>query len=190
MTVFRNKYRWDDKNVTDTTRMSTFDGATQDVEIKVLTSPQLVKTIETLCKAISTHIWEVSGNTTQISIMTLYLQRADSESVCKLLFCTQLKARKLSPHKIERKNFNFSNRLVLHEPKFISSEEVNEDYHKAVMQKIKINSQRQGLFRAIELKPAPKKKATERSVSKEAVPLVKVKQIRNCSVCLGSQIFK
>lgn len=187
MTVFRNKHRWDDKNIEETTRLSTFDGATQDVEIKILTSPQLIKTIEVLCKTISNHVWEVSGQTTQISIMTLYLQRTDSESVCKLLFCTQLKARRLAPHKIDKRKLNLG-KPVMYEPKFTACEEIQEDYHKAVLQKIKIKSHKQGFFKsAASLQENLKKSKLQKkeSIAKEQVPLVKTCQKMNCSVCLG-----
>lgn len=186
MTVYRNKHRWDDKNVSEKTRLSTFDGATEDVEVKTLTSPQLIRTIEVLCKTISQHIWEVSGHTTQISIMTLYLQRADSESVCKLLFCTQLKARKLG---VNKKPSSFRNKLTIHEPRFVACEEVHEDYKKNILQKIKIKSHKQGFFRAAtSAQKQPKQEKKEVKPEEKqliGVPVIKVLQKTNCSTCLG-----
>lgn len=189
MTVFRNKFRWDDKNVNEAKRMSTFDGATEDIEVKLLISPQLTNTIETLCKAISNHILEVSGNSTQISIMTLYLQRTDSESVCKLLFCTQLKVRKLSPHKLLRKQPKNGQKAINIEPHFIACDMVIEDYEKTVNSNIKIKSHRQGFFR----NPSQKSVSTSRKGKlnaskeniKEDVPRLKYSIDKNCGLCLG-----
>lgn len=191
MTVYRNKFRWDDKSITDKRRLSTFDGATQDIEIKLVTSPQLIKTIETLCKSISSHVWEVSGHTTQISIMTLYLQRTDSESVCKLLFCTHLKARRLAPHKIDRKNSQVG-KVLFHEPKFVACEQIHEDYQKNVLQKIKIKSLKQGFFRSaasLQEKLLKKKEQKNEITTTDDVPVVNTVQDKNCSVCLGRLYF-
>ena len=94
-TAAKNLNLFLDKTVPGERRLSTFDGPTKDIVITRVTSPKLINTLELLCKAIVDHVWEVSGGTTHVSLMTLYVQRTEASGTgAKLLYCTRLKVRK------------------------------------------------------------------------------------------------
>lgn len=198
-TVYRNKHQWDDKSVPVSTRFCTYDGSTTEVESTLLNSPQLIQTLEVLCKNIRDHVWEVSGHTTQISIMKLYAQRTDSQSKCKLLFCTKLKVRRMtSQHPIKgifeqsrssMKKQTTSKRIV-YEPVFKAWEEISEEKKKEMVESLKIgNKMIRGAAKVLPSKKDSKRAGEIKSkveIDTEVVKNAKDKSSKTyCTMCLS-----
>jgi hypothetical protein len=100
----RNLNRFDDESLPIPRRYSSFDANNKECVREKVSSPSLINSLEQLGSAIATHIWQVSGETTRVSLMTLFVQRTEvvdqltglPSVVLKLQYCTRLKTRRMN----------------------------------------------------------------------------------------------
>lgn len=96
MMVYKNEHDPNCIHMPISKRLSTFDASNKDVTKTLLTSPLTIKALEEVCLQMKNHVWEVSGHTTMISMMTLYFQRTHNAHKPLFLFCTKLKVERSS----------------------------------------------------------------------------------------------
>lgn len=179
-------------------RLCTYDGSTTEVESNLLNSPQLIQTLEAMCHAIKDHVWQVSGQTTLISIMKLYAQRTDSESKCKLLFCTNLRVRKISPQqpvkslalfKMKKKGMVGGN-FVMYEPVFTACEAICEEKKKQMIDSFKLKSNKM-LVESLSKKQIDSKSEKKKKEISEIVKVAPKHAINSyCFGCLSKLFSK
>lgn len=100
----RNLNLFDDESIPIPQRYSSFDAHTKECVREKVSSPSLLNSLEKLGAAIATHIWQVSGETTRVSLMTLFVQRTEvvdptsgkTSVILKLQYCTRLKTRRMN----------------------------------------------------------------------------------------------
>lgn len=92
-TVKRNNNKYSDPKLPFNHKISTFDGSALHCTTESLTSPHTVAEIEGLCSLIVKHVAEISGNSTRVSQMTLYLE-VDRDNKMWLCFCSRFKVRR------------------------------------------------------------------------------------------------
>lgn len=100
----RNLNLFDDETLPIPQRYSSFDANTKECLREKVSSPSLLNSLEKLGAAIATHVWQVSGETTRVSLMTLFVQRTEvfdpitgkPSVILKLQYCTRLKTRRMN----------------------------------------------------------------------------------------------